>query len=224
MVVGKPKAIRSACTVQETLHKSVATPSLWILEKRPSCGQFGWPHQQPWRLLGIALWRFESEGEKEKGKQSGEEKEEEKDQEELEEEEKEEEREREKERRTMAGMSSSFPGTVTSSAPCVAAAPGSRHSLPQGAPRLHCKGGNSSSSFSFSRLPVSALKSFHHYNIRLNHLRILWFPWKYTCLGHCTQTHTWGFENQISCQGRRIGRRRIRLLEHHSVSVPAGWF
>jgi hypothetical protein len=40
MVVGKPKAIRSACTVQETLHKSVATPSLWILEKRPSCGQF----------------------------------------------------------------------------------------------------------------------------------------------------------------------------------------
>lgn len=122
----------------------------------------------------------------------------------------------------MAGMSSSFPGTVTSSAPCVAAAPGSRHSLPQGAPRLHCKGGNSSSSL--SRLPVSALKSFHHYNIRLNHLRILWFPWKYTCQGHCTQTHTWGFENQISCQGRRIGRRRIRLLEHHSVSVPAGWF
>lgn len=45
MVAGKPKAIRSACTVQETLHKSVATPSLWILEKRPSCGQFGWPHQ-----------------------------------------------------------------------------------------------------------------------------------------------------------------------------------
>jgi nucleoside-diphosphate-sugar epimerase len=39
----------------------------------------------------------------------------------------------------MAGMSSPFPGTVTSSAPCVAAAPGSRHSLPQGAPRLHCK-------------------------------------------------------------------------------------